>query len=168
MCQPYFSGFVRGLSLLLQGPSQDVITAYNGVSLVVEELKSTRKSSETAFQDIRTKASAMANRVDVELSVPRKCGKQAHRNNVVAGSASEYFKRSVFYPLPKSSNHGTKLKIFSCNIHSDEDPSFATLSRSTSSKEDEVAINKSTINYQKHLNRNECVLLPKTLHKFPA
>ena len=168
LCQPYFSGFVRGLSLLLQGPSQDVITAYNGVSLVVEELKSTRKSSETAFQDIRTKASAMANRVDVELSVPRKCGKQAHRNNVVAGSASEYFKRSVFYPLPKSSNHGTKLKIFSCNIHSDEDPSFATLSRSTSSKEDEVAINKSTINYQKHLNRNECVLLPKTLHKFPA
>ena len=39
----YFKNFLRGLSLLLQGPSQDVITAYNRVSLVVQELKSTRK-----------------------------------------------------------------------------------------------------------------------------
>ena len=76
----YFSGFLRGLSLFLLGPSQDVITAYNRVSLVVEELKSTKKSSETAFQDIWTKASAVANSVDVKLSVPRKCGKQTHRN----------------------------------------------------------------------------------------
>ena len=45
----YFAGFLRGLSLLLPGPSQDVITTYNRVSIVVEELKSTRKSSETAF-----------------------------------------------------------------------------------------------------------------------
>ena len=94
----YFSGFLRGLSLFLLGPSQDVITAYNRVSLVVEELKSTKKSSETAFQDIWTKASAVANSVDVKLSVPQKCGKQTHRNNVVAGSAPEYFKRSVFIP----------------------------------------------------------------------
>ena len=79
----YFSGFLRGLSLLLLGLSKDVIAPYNRVSLVVEELKSTRKSSETAFQGIWAKATAMANSVDVELSVPRKCGKQTRRNNIV-------------------------------------------------------------------------------------
>ena len=79
----YFSGFLRGLSLLLLGLSKDVIAPYNRVSLVVEELKSTRKSSETEFQGIWAKATAMANSVDVELSVPRKCGKQTRRNNIV-------------------------------------------------------------------------------------
>ena len=61
----------------------------------------------------------MEKSVDVELSVPRKFGKQTHRNNVVAGAASEYFKRSVFMPyldhlimeLSSKSSHATSIAM---------------------------------------------------------
>ena len=51
-CNMYVFGYTKSLSMLLQGESQDIITGYEEVRLVCDELKSVREESEQEFRQV--------------------------------------------------------------------------------------------------------------------
>ena len=93
----YLFGFTKSLSVLLQGSSKDVLTAYNEINLVSEELTFIRANVERDFQPVFQQMSSMATSCDQgELTIPRRCGRQTQRNNVEADCPEEYWRRSTF------------------------------------------------------------------------
>ena len=70
----HFSGYLRSLSLLLQGPTLNIIKAHEKINLVKAELKQIRENYEVEFKDVWKKAIGMAESVETELTMPRTCG----------------------------------------------------------------------------------------------
>jgi ribosomal protein S8 len=93
-----FSGYLKSLSQLLQGPAKDVMIAYEKVNVVIDELESIRKNSDETFIEIWNEAQKMAEQTCSELKRPRSCSRQTSRSNVDAESTEEFYKRSVFIP----------------------------------------------------------------------
>jgi hypothetical protein len=48
----HFSGYLRSLSLLLQGPTLNIIKAHENINLVKTELKQIRENYEVEFKDV--------------------------------------------------------------------------------------------------------------------
>ncbi|CAG2241984.1 unnamed protein product [Mytilus edulis] len=94
----HFSGYLRTLSVLLQGPTEDILSAFQKVSVVTNELKSIRESCDEAFCDVWENVNKMANLVGTEISIPRVCGRQTKRNNVSADTPQQYWMRTLFIP----------------------------------------------------------------------
>ena len=95
----HFSGYLRSLSLLLQGPTLNIIKAHEQINLVKTELKQIRENYEVEFKDVWKKAIGMAESVETELTMPRTCGKQTlNRNNVTTNNAFEYWIYALFLP----------------------------------------------------------------------
>ena len=58
------------------------------------------RQDEVDWQHIFSSATDMSEKADVSpLEAPRQCKRQAHRNNVPASTANEYFKRVVYLPF---------------------------------------------------------------------
>lgn len=93
-----FSGYFKSLSGLLQGPTQDIISAYQKVNIVIRKLDLIRRDSDHSFNEVWDEAEIMAKIVSTTLAVPRMCNRQTTRNNVTADSPKQYFCRSVFIP----------------------------------------------------------------------
>lgn len=94
----HFSGYLRTLSVLLQGPTEDILSAFQKVSVVTNELKSIRESCDEAFCYVWENVNKMANLVGTEISIPRVCGRQTKRNNVSADTPQQYWMRTLFIP----------------------------------------------------------------------
>ncbi|XP_071835292.1 52 kDa repressor of the inhibitor of the protein kinase-like [Apostichopus japonicus] len=94
----HFSGYLKSLSLLLQGPTQDIITAHEKVKLVLDEFKDVRATSEDKFREVWQNAQTLAGKeyVQVELSMPRRCGQQTMRSNIEANSPEDYWRKAIF------------------------------------------------------------------------
>ena len=96
----FLFGFTKDLSVLLQGSAKDILSAYEDISLVTEELKSIRENVEKEFPPIFQKMLTMANVSGHEdITIPRRCGKQTYRSNVEADSPEVYWRRSTFLPF---------------------------------------------------------------------
>ena len=50
-CNRYLFGFTRSLSLLLQGSHQDIVTAYQEIALIRDELKDVRFRADFEFKE---------------------------------------------------------------------------------------------------------------------
>ena len=70
----HFFGYLRSLSLLLHGPTLNIIKAHEQINLVKTELKQIRENYEVEFKDVWKKAIGMAESVETELTMPRICG----------------------------------------------------------------------------------------------
>ena len=96
----YFSGYTKALSCLLQGSSQDVLTAYKEVEVVKDVLKKIREDVEKEFETVYKSMSKTISLHDKnELSIPRRCGRQTFRSNVEADTPQVYWRRTVFLPF---------------------------------------------------------------------
>ncbi|XP_062592729.1 52 kDa repressor of the inhibitor of the protein kinase-like [Saccostrea cucullata] len=93
-----FSGYLKSLSGLLQGPTQDIISAFQKVNIVIQELEQIRRDSDHSFNEVWDESEIMAKKVSTTLAVPRMCNRQTSRNNVSADTPEQYFCRSVFIP----------------------------------------------------------------------
>ena len=98
ICHHIF-GFSKGLSRQLQGASLDIITAYERVELITEELKNIRNDDVAEFSKMFAVCDKMAQDADKPLSKPRVVGRQTLRSNVEAQNVEEYFRRSIFLPF---------------------------------------------------------------------
>ena len=117
------------LSRSLQKVNQDLFQAMDSVDFVRTTLEKWRQGSGDGDNDdewetddgVYSVACRLAQTANMELTMPRLIGKQTTRNNVVASTASEYYKRAIWYPFLDctlqslrdkfSSHHLTLLKL---------------------------------------------------------
>lgn len=55
-----FSGYLESLSGLLQGPKQDITSAYQKVNIVIQKLELIRRDSDHLFSEVWDEAEIMA------------------------------------------------------------------------------------------------------------
>ena len=94
----HFFGYIKGLSKKLQGSALDVLQGYIMTKNVKLALVDAR-TSDTEYDAVYSKATRMAALAEVELTMPRLCGRQTFRSNVHASNPKEYFKRVVYTPF---------------------------------------------------------------------
>ena len=91
--------YTRGVTTKLQGRSIELMEAYQSVAVVTETIEKVRLQVEEYhglwFKDIEK----MAEKLSVEVKVPRLCGRQINRSNVPADSPEEYFRKSITIPF---------------------------------------------------------------------
>ncbi|XP_021342406.1 52 kDa repressor of the inhibitor of the protein kinase-like [Mizuhopecten yessoensis] len=97
----YVFGYTKALGPLLQRTMQDMLTAYQEVGLVIDELKACRENAEKEFdENVWQQASMMATDADVEaMAIPRRCGRQTTRDNLDMEEPVDYWRCSSFIPL---------------------------------------------------------------------
>ena len=95
----YIFGFTKTLSVLLQGSSMDVITAYEKVDLVLNEMRTIRANADEEFKRVFEAARNMAEKTGHAIEIPRRCKRQTMRSNVEADTPETYYRRSVFVPF---------------------------------------------------------------------
>ena len=96
----FFSGFLKSLSVQLQGSSEDtedIITAYGRVQGILAQLHSIHENATREF-GIMNDANALAELSGSEINIPRRCVIQQGRNSVQANTPEEYWRRSLFIP----------------------------------------------------------------------
>ena len=71
----YVLGFMKPLSIMLQATAMDVITAYQNIRLVKDQLKTFRDNTDKVFEDVWTRATKLATIAEVELTSPRVCSR---------------------------------------------------------------------------------------------
>lgn len=92
--------YTKPLSVLLQGSTMDLLSAYEDIKTVKTIIADLRKKPEKEFRPIFAKMMKIATAAGIEeLSVPRRCGRQTARNNVQSSSTEEYWRRAVFIPF---------------------------------------------------------------------
>lgn len=100
-CNLFASKYLKGLSILLQGPHLDVIEAYSQISGVISLLQDHREKLEKSFHDIYTGiCSMLVSAHDREVrSIPRLNSRQTQRCNISADTPEEYRRKAVFVPF---------------------------------------------------------------------
>ena len=71
--------------LLLQGSTQDILTAYEEVKLVKDVITGIRGKAEAEFKELYSNAQTMGESVGMtDLPISRRCSRQTLRENVEA------------------------------------------------------------------------------------
>ena len=86
------------LSNLLQRPSIDLVEAASQAETVVSSLRKIRQD-DNVWQELYQGITKLAEKQNVLPSKPRTAGRQQHRDNVLADTPEEYWRRSAYYPL---------------------------------------------------------------------
>lgn len=87
------------LSKLLQKPSLDLNKASSAVQDTLTCLLERRQGCDEHFKDIYLEAKTTAEKLCVELKMPRIANKQRNRENHEATTVLEYYRRSMYIPL---------------------------------------------------------------------
>ena len=96
------SGFSHPLCLALQKTNCDIAKAYKNAKLCQSTILSQR--NETKFNNLWSKAKAIAGEVGTELTKPRTSRSSYFRSNAGADNedaddAESYYRRNIFYPF---------------------------------------------------------------------
>ncbi|XP_077288504.1 uncharacterized protein LOC143912920 [Arctopsyche grandis] len=82
----------------LQAVQVDLPEVQLQVQNLLSVVKLHRGDSDNYFRDIFEKTVQLARKVDIELIIPRQCGRQKHRSNPGTISVEEYFRQTVYIP----------------------------------------------------------------------
>ncbi len=86
---------VRLLAARLQKRDQNIYSAYTMVHEVIENLERLRTTMDTNFNFWYDETLALAARIGVDESVPRKTFLQRNRSNVPSANPTEHYKRAT-------------------------------------------------------------------------
>ncbi|XP_062518720.1 52 kDa repressor of the inhibitor of the protein kinase-like [Corticium candelabrum] len=93
-------GFVKGLTVSLQGRSQDICSAYVEVDSVKTALYEVRVDIHTFHKKLYATAVGLAETINASLpSIPRRCARQSFRSNVPALISEDYYRRDLTVPF---------------------------------------------------------------------
>ena len=93
-------GYIKGLSIKLQGRSLDIIEAISMIQSVTVSLKALRNDVDTWHSQWFAFATDTAKDVETDLpSIPRRYSRQQHRSNVEGEDPSTYLKRIITIPF---------------------------------------------------------------------
>jgi hypothetical protein len=95
------SALLLPLSASLQSPSTDLSKCIAMVMEIRTVLKQRRQNAETLFAASFLKVSSLATEIGVEMTLPRRVGRQTHRDSYLIASTPEdyyrYFERYRYY-----------------------------------------------------------------------
>lgn len=100
-CALFFFGFTKSLSILIQGSSMDIVTAYEKIKLVKNEYSEIRMNADREFEklfQLMLQMASLSNENGQPMGIPRRCGRQVHRSNIQADTPEQYWRRVVFVP----------------------------------------------------------------------
>jgi hypothetical protein len=90
---------LHGTTVKLQGKSIDIVKAFEEIEDVKKDIKAMREAIDIEFDKIYKQAVRLAEKVDVEPSVPRSAKRQIHRPNPECTSPEQYYRCTVAIPL---------------------------------------------------------------------
>ena len=91
---------LKGLSVSFQSSSIDICKAYKGVSNTTASVQCVRDKVEDFHTQWFDLAKSMSEAVGAKgPEIPRRCGRQRHRDNVPAEEPKDYYKRSITIPF---------------------------------------------------------------------
>ncbi|XP_060133298.1 52 kDa repressor of the inhibitor of the protein kinase-like [Zootoca vivipara] len=93
-----YSAILEPVVNILQGKNMDLIMVREHIGQILDRIKTDRQDIEHVSDDLLKKANDIAEKVGVELSVPRMSQKQIHRSNPPSETAIEYWRRSLIIP----------------------------------------------------------------------
>ena len=91
--------YLQALTTNLQAEAMDIVEAVQEVSSVKQALHNARSNIDTCHNHWFRTVEQMCSDIGVETSLPRRCGRQIHRNNIPAETPSVYYCRCVSIPL---------------------------------------------------------------------
>ena len=91
--------YIRGVTVMLQQRSLDVIQGISLIQDVQMQLKDVRKGIDDWHKSWYEFALKVAEDVGVEPSIPRRCSRQTQRDNVEGESPEVYYRRSLTIPF---------------------------------------------------------------------
>ena len=98
-CAIFLFGFTKALSILLQGSTMDVVTAYQEINLIKEEFQSIRDNADKEFGPIYNDMNKMIKATGVEkMSILRRCSRQTLRGNIEGNDPEIYWRQTIFIP----------------------------------------------------------------------
>nr|XP_034992903.1 52 kDa repressor of the inhibitor of the protein kinase-like [Zootoca vivipara] len=93
-----YSAILEPAANVLQGKNMDLIRVRKHIGLILDLIKTHRQEIEHVSDELLQKAHDIAEKVGVELSVPRISQKQIHTGNPPSETAIEYWRRSLIIP----------------------------------------------------------------------
>lgn len=87
------------LSISLQSKQQDISMALSDVMVICSALEELREGADGHFKQMFQNVSDIANLANVEIGMPRICGRQTQIVNINSEDPERYFKVSVFLPF---------------------------------------------------------------------
>ena len=89
----------KPLSIMLLATSLDVMTAYQNIRLVKEQLKPLRDNTNKVFEeDVCTRATKLATIAEAWVDITQSVGRMTRRTNVPSTTCQPYYKLAVFVP----------------------------------------------------------------------
>jgi len=149
------------LSISLQSKKQDIYKALSDVMVICSALEELREGADGYFKQIFKDVSDIANLVNVEICMPRICGRQTQRININAKDPETYFKVSVFLPfldfILQELDAGFNQRL------SDIIPLQGLISSNFSMNDDETILKAASI-YAQDLSTDDNSILKAELH----
>ena len=98
-CNAFVSGYLKGLSVLLQGSHLDILEAYLEISNTVQLFQEHREKAVDTFRNIYDSICLMTSLFGRDTSeIPRLAARQTLRSNLPVSSPDSYWRASVFIP----------------------------------------------------------------------
>jgi len=94
-------GYLKALTCSLQAEALDVVRAVGDIDVVIATFRDVRQNMDTFHEGWFQEITQLSASIGVELSIPRRCGRQRHRDNT-PGPAEDplaYYRRCLSVPL---------------------------------------------------------------------
>ena len=91
-------GLLMPLSKALQSSTADLLAGMRLVDDIINVLETRRQNAETEFHDVFVRVTNISQKLDVEVKLPRRVGRQMHRENYGSTDAAEYYRQSIYIP----------------------------------------------------------------------
>ena len=91
--------YTSAVTELLQKKSNDILQAYQLIESVKAQFHDIRANVDIFHEEWYKVALDLAEKVQLQESMPRSCNRQVHRNNQPHSNCSEYYKYSITIPL---------------------------------------------------------------------
>ena len=91
--------YLQALTSNLQGEAKDIVAAVGEINTVIATLQKVRDDIDTHHSTWFSTIEKMCENVGIQPSIPQRCSRQLHRDNVPATTPSEYYCCSVTIPL---------------------------------------------------------------------
>ncbi|KAK3909080.1 52 kDa repressor of the inhibitor of the protein kinase [Frankliniella fusca] len=99
MCLSDILALTLPLSKLFQKPTLNLDTGAETITNLISVLSTRRGNAEEHFKSIWTDIEGLAEKVDTNLILPRRCGRQGNRANYPTESPEAYFRQAIYIPL---------------------------------------------------------------------
>jgi hypothetical protein len=94
-----YSALLEPVTQALQSVNLDMLKVQNHIENLLKIFRLHRKEAEDVFRtDIFDKVMIIVEKLNIQLTVPRQCGRQIHYSNPGSSNVEDYFRQTIFIP----------------------------------------------------------------------